>query len=187
MNDAAPSGLPKDVRILERPEGTEIVYPAGRTPLGAALLCLFGLITLVPGVVISYGVAPQYPWYFLLIVPLSGFQILIGFGLLLLLLGVAEFGKSLTVWIAPQGLYTQRRLFGVTTARGRLPLDAIDGVALKVKMSIGDNPQRKYYRLEAQGRWRRPLAVGDGVRGVEAAESLKRLIEDRILTRLEAL
>lgn len=177
--------LPKGVLLFERPEGTEIVYRAGRTPLGATLLCLFGLVTLVPGLVISFGIAPQYPWYILLIVPLSGFQILIWFGLLLLFLGIAEFGKSLTVWIAPQGLYTRRKLFGATTSRGHLPLDAIDGVVLKMDMSIGDDPKRKYYRLEAGGRWRRPLAVGDGVRGAEAAENLKRLIEDRILARLD--
>ncbi len=162
--------------ISETADGVNIRYPAGRGGVIGPVLVAIGIISCAVAVFMGYqfstGLQSESMSYFAAVVDLlllSGATVLAG---ALTLGGLYISTNTLSVELRGDWLKTERRVFGRVFSK-LLPTSRIVGFVKEVSSQTGQGTlARINYSISAINSDGRKIAVGDGIPGQDAADSL---------------
>lgn len=151
------------------PGGVELYFAAGRRWDSSLMVLVFGAIFAGAG---WFAGKQGAPMLFPIVFCGAGFAIMLG--------GLYELANSLRVHIDHQGLWTERRVLGVVTARHQARAEQVVGLRLKegggTRSGSSSVPN---YRLVAELQGGGRVTLAEGVRGQAAAKQLMQMLQSR--------
>lgn len=166
--DSAQDGIYEIAQIKSIPGGLDIYYPLLKRPIGGIMATVFGLLFAGAGLFMSS--ADDVP----LIFPLTFTPI----GILILLIGVWELGKSLKVKLDRDNLHTRRFFWKYPITSRSTPTNQVTRIELKEGSTVSNGRKKTvYYSLIAHTSNKKRIVIAERLNSKPEAKLLRETLE----------